>query len=108
AAFLHAGDIVECGDSAVQRPIQEVLHEGQSLMVQVIKEPIGTKGARLTTQISIAGRFLVYLPQQDHIGVSQRIESEAERELLKARLLGLLPENRVGGYIIRTMSETAT
>ncbi|MDP3677726.1 MAG: ribonuclease G [Methylotenera sp.] len=108
AAFLHAGDILECGDSAVQRPIQEVLHEGQSLMVQVIKEPIGTKGARLTTQISIAGRFLVYLPQQDHIGVSQRIEAEAERELLKARLLGLLPENRVGGYIIRTMSETAT
>src|SRR3990167_3066190 len=96
AAFLHAGDILECGDSEVQRPIQEVLHEGQSLMVQVIKEPIGTKGARLTTQISIAGRFLVYLPQQDHIGVSQRIEAEAERELLKARLLGLLPENHIG------------
>ncbi len=108
AAFLHAGDILECGDSMAQRPIQEVLREGQSLMVQVIKEPIGTKGARLTTQISIAGRFLVYLPQQDHIGVSQRIEVEVERELLKARLLGLLPENRVGGYIIRTMSETAT
>ena len=70
-------------------------------MVQVIKEPIGTKGARLTTQISIAGRFLVYLPQQDHIGVSQRIEQEVERELLKARLLGLLPENYKGGYIIR-------
>jgi ribonuclease G len=77
-------------------------------MVQVIKEPIGTKGARLTTHISIAGRFLVYLPQQDHIGVSQRIEQESERELLRARLIGLLPENRVGGYIIRTMSETAT
>jgi len=108
AAFLHAGDILECADTEAPRPIQEVLHEGQSLMVQVIKEPIGTKGARLTTQISIAGRFLVYLPQQDHIGVSQRIEDEAEREVLKARLLGLLPEDRVGGYIIRTMSETAT
>lgn len=108
AAFLHAGDILECADAEVKRPIQEVLHEGQSLMVQVIKEPIGSKGARLTTQISIAGRFLVYLPQQDHIGVSQRIEVETERELLKARLLGLLPENYVGGYIIRTMSETAT
>jgi ribonuclease G len=108
AAFLHAGDIFECGQSDSQLPIQAVLHEGQSIMVQVIKEPIGTKGARLTTQISIAGRFLVYLPQQDHIGVSQRIESEAEREQLRVRLVGLLPENRVGGYIIRTMSETAT
>jgi ribonuclease G len=108
AAFLHAGDILECGDSDAPRPIQEVLREGQSLMVQVIKEPIGTKGARLTTHISIAGRFLVYLPQQEHIGVSQRIEDEAEREVLRARLIGLLPENRVGGYIIRTMSESAT
>lgn len=108
AAFLHAGDIFECGQSDSQLPIQAVLHEGQSIMVQVIKEPIGTKGARLTTQISIAGRFLVYLPQQDHIGVSQRIENEAEREQLRARLVGLLPEDRVGGYIIRTMSETAT
>ncbi|MDP1659364.1 MAG: ribonuclease G [Methylotenera sp.] len=108
AAFLHVGDIFECGQSDVPLPIQEVLHEGQSLMVQVIKEPIGTKGARLTTQISIAGRFLVYLPQQDHIGVSQRIDNELEREQLKARLIGLLPEKSVGGYIIRTMSETAT
>jgi ribonuclease G len=108
AAFLHAGDILECGDSTAQRPIQEVLREGQSLMVQVIKEPIGTKGARLTTQISIAGRFLVYLPQQDHIGVSQRIEQETERELLKTRLIDLLPKDRVGGYIIRTMSESAS
>ena len=106
AAFLHAGDVLACGDA--ERPIQEVLHEGQTVMVQVIKEPIGTKGARLTTQISIAGRFLVYLPQQEHIGVSQRIEVESERESLKARLLGLLPTNRVGGYIIRTMSEAAT
>ncbi|HBA08903.1 MAG: ribonuclease G [Methylotenera sp.] len=108
AAFLHAGDVLACGDAELKRPIQEVLHEGQSVMVQVIKEPIGTKGARLTTQISIAGRFLVYLPQQEHIGVSQRIEVEAERESLKARLLGLLPAERVGGYIIRTMSEAAT
>ncbi len=108
AAFLHAGDVLACGDAELKRPIQEVLHEGQSVMVQVIKEPIGTKGARLTTHISIAGRFLVYLPQQEHIGVSQRIEIEAERESLKARLLGLLPEDRVGGYIIRTMSEAAT
>jgi len=108
AAFLHAGDIQECAQPDSPRLIQSVLHEGQPLMVQVIKEPIGSKGARLTTQISIAGRFLVYLPQQDHIGVSQRIEQEAEREALKTRLLDLLPEQRGGGYIIRTMCETAS
>lgn len=112
AAFLHAADILECtangSDSKKEKTIQEVLHQSQPLIVQVIKEPIGSKGARLTTQISIAGRFLVYLPQQDHIGVSQRIEDEAERELLRDRLIKLLPEDRQGGYIIRTMSENAT
>jgi len=111
AAFLHAADVMECrieGEPQTERPIQEVLREGQSIVVQVIKEPIGTKGARLTTEISIAGRFLVFLPHQDHIGVSQRIEDEDERELLRNRLLELLPEKRIGGYIIRTMSESAT
>ena len=108
AAFLHVADVLECTVGESERPIQEVLHEGQAVMVQVIKEPIGTKGARLTTQISIAGRFLVYLPEQDHIGVSQRIEDESEREVLRDRLIGLLPANRKGGYIIRTMAETAT
>lgn len=112
AAFLHAADIMEChteeGAVKTDRPIQEVLHEGQSIIVQVIKEAIGTKGARLTTEISIAGRFLVYLPYQKHIGVSQRIDIEEEREFLRNRLLGLLPEQREGGYIIRTMSENAT
>lgn len=112
AAFLHAADIMEChtddGSVGADRPIQEVLHEGQSIIVQVIKEAIGTKGARLTTEISIAGRFLVYLPYQTHIGVSQRIDAEEEREFLRNRLLSLLPEQREGGYIIRTMSENAT
>jgi ribonuclease G len=111
AAFLHAADVMQChveGEPPAERPIQEVLREGQSIIVQVIKEPIGTKGARLTTEISIAGRFLVFLPHQDHIGVSQRIEDEGEREMLRNRLLGLLPEKRIGGYIIRTMSESAT
>ena len=61
------------------RPIERILHEGQTLLVQVIKDPIGTKGARLSTQISIAGRLLVYLPQESRIGISQRIESEAAR-----------------------------
>ena len=111
AAFLHVADIMEChieGEPQTERLIQDVLREGQSIIVQVIKEPISTKGARLTTEISIAGRFLVFLPHQDHIGVSQRIEDEDEREQLRNRLLGLLPEDRVGGFIIRTMSETAS
>ena len=111
AAFLHVADIMEChveGEPQTERLIQDVLREGQSIIVQVIKEPIGTKGARLTTEISIAGRFLVFLPHQDHIGVSQRIEDETEREMLRNRLLGLLPEKRSGGFIIRTMSEAAS
>ena len=89
AAFLHAADVMGChvdGEPAAERPIQEVLREGQSIIVQVIKEPIGTKGARLTTEISIAGRFLVFLPHQDHIGVSQRIEDEEEREQLRNQI----------------------
>ena len=69
SAFLHVADIWENrhnGDAA--KPIEKVLSEGQSLLVQVVKEPIGTKGARLSTQISMAGRLVVYLPQESHIG----------------------------------------
>ena len=109
SAFLHVADIWENrhnGDAA--KPIEKVLSEGQSLLVQVIKDPLGSKGARLSTQISIAGRLLVYLPQESHIGVSQRIESEAERELLRDRLQQLLPSDHGGGYIIRTMAEAAS
>jgi len=112
AAFLHIADIWEHrqnghggGDS---RPIEKILHEGQSLLVQVIKDPIGTKGARLSTQVSLAGRLLVYLPQDSHIGISQRIEDEAERESLRGKLQLLLPDGHTGGFIIRTMAETAS
>ncbi len=85
AAFLHVADIWEArqhsgsGSASNPLPIEKLLFDGQAVMVQVIKDPIGTKGARLSTQISIAGRMLVYLPQDPHIGISQRIESEAER-----------------------------
>ena len=109
SAFLHVADIWENrnhGEAA--KPIEKVLFEGQSILAQVIKDPIGTKGARLSTQISIAGRLLVYLPQETHIGVSQRIEDDAEREALRARLNQLLPAGHRGGYIIRTQAETAT
>ncbi|MDR0769704.1 MAG: ribonuclease G [Burkholderiales bacterium] len=110
AAFLHVADIYENRVKYEEdtRPIERLLHEGQSLMVQVIKDPIGAKGARLSTQVSLAGRLLVYLPQDAHIGISQRIEDESEREILRERLRALLPEEPPGGFIIRTMAETAT
>jgi len=109
AAFLHVADIWgnrANGESG--SPIEQLLAEGQNLMVQVIKDPIGTKGARLSTQISIAGRLLVYLPQESHIGISQRIEDEEERVHLREKLQHLLPADEKGGFIIRTMAEAAT
>jgi len=109
SAFLHVADIRENqhnGDAA--KPIEKVLFEGQSLLVQVIKDPIGSKGARLSTQLSFAGRLLVFLPQEAHIGVSQRIENEDEREMLRAKLQQVLPAEHKGGYIIRTMAEAAS
>jgi len=109
AAFLHVADIRGAAQGeAAARPIEHLLAEGQNLMVQVVKDPIGTKGARLSTQISVAGRFLVYLPQESHIGISQRIEDEEERAHLREKLRQLLPPEDTGGYIIRTVAETAS
>ncbi len=111
AAFLHVADIWEARSresGGAPTPIEKLLFDGQSLMVQVVKDPIGTKGARLSTQISIAGRMLVYLPQDPHIGISQRIENEAGREQLKQRVQSLLPPEEKGGFIIRTMAEDAS
>jgi len=108
SAFLHVADIWEnSSDGETAKPIEKVLFEGQSLLVQVIKEPIGSKGARLSTQLSIAGRLLVYLPQETHIGVSQRIENAEQREALRAKLQAVLPPEHRGGYIIRTVAEAA-
>ncbi|MBK8071000.1 MAG: ribonuclease G [Ramlibacter sp.] len=115
AAFLHVADVwtrqPEGEPPQVARssqppvPIERQVFEGQTLMVQVIKDPIGTKGARLSTQISIAGRLLVFLPQDDHIGISQKIPPE-QREALRARLLQL--SGGEGGFILRTNGEDAT
>ena len=76
--------------------------------MQVVKDPLGTKGARLSTQVSLAGRMLVYLPQDPHIGISQRIEDEAERQLLRDKLKELLPPDEKGGFILRTLAESAS
>jgi len=112
AAFLHVADIWEArphdGSNAPPTPIEKLLFDGQVLTVQVIKDPIGTKGARLSTQISIAGRMLVYLPQDHHIGISQKIEKEADREQLRTKLQSLLPADEKGGYIVRTQAEEAS
>jgi len=113
AAFLHVADIWEArrdggGENAASKPIEKLLSEGQPILVQVLKDPIGTKGARLSTQISLAGRLLVYLPHDPHIGVSQRIESEAERLALRERLKALLPAEEKGGFIMRTLAEGAS
>lgn len=109
AAFLHVADIWTSRDAhEMTKPIERILSEGQTLLVQVIKDPIGSKGARLSTQISIAGRLLVYLPQEKHIGISQRIEDEAERAQLREKLQQLMPESENGGFIVRTVAEFAS
>ncbi|QDX81568.1 ribonuclease E/G [Denitratisoma sp. DHT3] len=109
-AFLHVADIWEQrnGHGGEARLIERMVYEGQHLVVQVLKDPIGSKGARLTTQISLAGRMLVYLPQERHIGISQRIGDDAARELLKHKLQTLVPADETGGYIVRTMAENAS
>jgi len=109
AAFLHVADIWPARNGpGGERPIEKILSEGQSLLVQVVKDPLGSKGARLSTQVSIAGRLLVYLPQDPHIGISQRIEDEIEREHLREKVQSLIPPGETGGFIVRTVAEAAT
>ena len=109
AAFLHVSDMRQAHqENGGTLPIERLLHDGQVVLVQVAKDPIGTKGARLTTEISLAGRLLVYLPSS-HIGVSQKIEDEAERERLKEAVAKLTEEQGIpkGGFIVRTSGEDA-
>jgi len=115
AAFLHVADLHPHGNGGGRGepalPIERQVFEGQALTVQVIKDAIGTKGARLSTQISIAGRMLVYLPQDSHIGISQKIGSPELREQLRSRmqvLVGRPEEGGGGGFILRTNAEEAS
>ncbi len=111
AAFLHASDIVihneiveEVNTSQIEKQdIRELVRDGQDIVVQVVKDPIGTKGARLTTDITIPSRYLVFMPSVTHVGVSQRIEEEQERERLKSLVQEFCDEN--GGFILRTAAE---
>lgn len=110
-AFLHASDIAKVAyaeqgvDENHSVDIRELLQEGGEILVQVLKDPLGSKGARLTTHISIPSRYLVYLPGGGSVGVSTRIEDEAERERLKGLVEEFKPENADGGYILRTVAE---
>ncbi|NWO05571.1 MAG: ribonuclease G [Alteromonadaceae bacterium] len=118
AAFIHASDVV-CSQTAADDmsnapktvpDIRSLLREGQSLVVQVTKDPIGTKGARLTTQLSIPSRYLVFMPGVSHVGISQRIEDDGQRARLKALIEEAAAEHEdvKGGYIVRTAAEAAS
>ncbi|MDG1292894.1 MAG: Rne/Rng family ribonuclease, partial [Pseudomonadales bacterium] len=113
ASFIHVGDL-ETDDASAEEPdIRLLLREGQSLLVQVVKDPLGTKGARLTGHLSVSSRYLVYMPKNNHIGISNRIESSERQDLLKSGLADALaevmtePEDKAmqAGYIIRTAAE---
>ncbi|MDP3846355.1 MAG: ribonuclease G [Pseudomonas sp.] len=111
AGFIHVGEIAtRDGNTATNETISALVHEGQSLVVQVTKDPIGTKGARLTTQLSIPSRYLVYMPRTSHVGISLKIEEEAERDRLKqvvAECIAAEGIAEVGGFILRTAAEGA-
>ncbi len=108
-AFLHVADMIASESNAGPLPpVEKLLHEGQEVLVQILKDPMGTKGARLTTLLSIPSRYLVLMPFEKHVGVSARIEDEGERSRLKGLLEKLVPELSPNwGVIARTAAEGA-
>lgn len=113
AAFLHASDIELPIDEnipalRVTPDITRLLHEGDEICVQVIKDPLGTKGARLTTQITLPSRYLVFMPNVANVGISQKIDTEAERVRLRDLIQLFMTEHEAGGYIARTAAEGAS
>lgn len=117
AAFLHAADVLSCLDYSIfgedldetvpiNLPIEDMLQEGEDVFVQVSKDLIGSKGARVTSYITLPGRYLVIMPGVEHIGVSRKILNEDERNRLKDIIIKLKPDNF--GFIIRTASEGCT
>ena len=112
-AFLHASDIFDPrhADTGIEPPrtenIRALVSEGDEILVQVVKDPLGTKGARLTTYITLPSRYLVYMPQSQGGGVSARIEDEAERERLRSAVQAGVDASENAGYIVRTAAEDA-
>lgn len=113
SAFLHVSDMVSLAPGETLPAVREVLREGQDVLVQVIKDPMGTKGARLTTLLSIASRYLVYMPKAKRYGddenlqagVSLRIDDEVERTRLKQMLTEIVPASQPGVFIVRTAGQ---
>ena len=115
ASFIHASDIAALDENGMEQranhdevDVRTLVRDGQSLIAQVIKDPIGSKGARLTTHLSVPARFLVYMPYTDHVGISQRIDDEEERQRLKDVVEKALADEGMegrGGFIIRTAAE---
>jgi ribonuclease G len=113
-AFLYVADVLEELDENLLTPeeqassrreknsIEELLKEGQDVLVQVVKEPLGTKGARITSHVSLPGRYVVYMPSVEHVGVSRKITEDEERRRLKGILKQIRQENGGGGFIART------
>lgn len=114
AAFLHASDATPRAADAVAEnsgsvaDITRLLHEGQVISVQVIKDPLGTKGARLTMQITIPSRYLVFVPNVANVGISQKIEDEQERVRLRDIIQLFMTDQDGGGYIARTAAENTS
>jgi ribonuclease G len=126
AGFLHASDLAEEEDDEGEGesngngggngrrsrkqipPIQDQVKKGDSILVQVTKEPIGTKGPRLTAQVSMPGRFLVYMPGSSHVGISRKIEGREERSRLRRMAKEILPPDSGAGIIVRTVGEEVT
>jgi len=111
-AFLHAADVFEelpenllTPEEQTSAPIEERLHENQEMVVQVLKEPMGTKGARITSHVSLPGRYLVLMPTVEHVGVSRKITDEEERRRLKTILKECREERGGGGLIARTAGQ---
>jgi ribonuclease G len=109
-AFLYVADVFEDLDENLlspeeqvrNAPIEERLQEGQEVLAQVVKEPLGTKGARITTHVSLPGRYLVFMPTVEHVGVSRKIVDDEERRRLKSMLKEIRQERGGGGFIART------
>lgn len=117
AGFIHANDIAPLNAEGMEerggdvKDIRNLVREGQSLVVQVVKDPISSKGARLTTHLSVSGRNLVYMPKTRHIGISTRIDEDAERDRLKALVEEAVAAHEGsfdGGFIVRTVAEGAS
>jgi ribonuclease G len=123
SAFLHASDLIEPEEDEIEEDekdngkgrrgklpnIQDAVKRGETILVQVTKEPISTKGPRVTTQISLPGRFLVYMPYASRVGVSRKIDNREERARLRQMVAGMMPKAKdAGGVIVRTVAEDIT